>query len=68
MKKKGTAYIKMVCSFVAVFCLALCVVVLFYLYSSDILEEQAEYSNKNLLSTVQSVCDQDFVFYENMLR
>lgn len=68
MKKKGTAYIKMVCSFVAVFCLALCVVVLFYLYSSDIMEEQAEYSNKNLLSTVQSVCDQDFAFYDNMLR
>ena len=68
MKKKGTAYIKMVCSFVAVFCLALCMIVLFYLYSSDVMEKQAEYSNKNLLSTVQSVCDQDFIFYENMLR
>lgn len=68
MKKKGTAYIKMVCSFAAVFCLALCIVVLFYFYSSDVMEEQAEYSNQNLLATVQSVCDQDFVFYENMLR
>ena len=68
MKKKGAAYIKMVCSFAAVFCLALCIVVLFYFYSSDVMEEQAEYSNQNLLATVQSVCDQDFVFYENMLR
>lgn len=68
MKKKGTAYIKMVCSFVAVFCLALCVVVLFYLYSSDVMEKQVDYSNKNLLSTVQSVCDQEFRFYENVLK
>lgn len=68
MKKKGIAYIKMVLSFALVLCLSLSVVVLFFFYSSDVMTEQVDYANKNLLVTVQSVCDQEFRFYENTLK
>ena len=67
-KKKGTAYVKMVLSFVLVLCLSLSMVVLFYFYSSDMMEEQVDYANRNLLYTIQSVCDQEFHFYENTLK
>lgn len=68
MKKRGAAYIKMVLSFALVFCLSLSMVVLFYFYSSDVVEEQVDYANRNLLCAVQSGCDQEFRFYENVLK
>ena len=63
MKKRGIAYIKMVLSFALIFCLSLCMIVLFYFYSNNMMEEQVDYANQNLLLTVQSVCDQEFRFY-----
>lgn len=68
MKKRGAAYIKMVLSFALVFCLSLSMVVLFYFYSSDVVEKQVDYANKNLLCAVQSGCDQELRFYENVLK
>ena len=58
----------MLLSFVAVFCLPLVMVVLFYFYSGNVMEKQMELSSTNLMHTVRSVCDQEIEFYKNILR
>lgn len=57
----------MLLSFIVVFCLPLSMMILFYFYSEHVMEKQIEISNGNLLQTIQSVCDREIQFYQNIL-
>lgn len=68
MKRKGIAYRRMFLSFLLVFSLPLCLAIAFYFYSDYVMAGQMERSNENLLRTIQSVCDQEVQFYQNILQ
>ena len=68
MKRKGIAYRRMFLSFLIVFSLPLCLAIVFYFYSDNVMAGQMERSNENLLRTIQSVCDQEVLFYQNILQ
>lgn len=67
MQNKGMAYRKMMASFAAVFIIPLCMVVVFYFFSYRVTEKQAELSNDNFVGTIQSTCDRELQYYQNML-
>lgn len=67
MRNRGIVYHKMMASFVAVLAIPLCMVVAFYFFSYTVTEKQAELSNDNFVGTIQSACDQELQYYQNML-
>lgn len=67
MRNRGIVYHKMMASFVAVLAIPLCMVVAFYFFSYAVTEKQAELSNDNFVGTIQSACDQEIQYYQNML-
>ena len=68
MKRKGIAYRRMFLSFLIVFSLPLCLAIVFYFYNDYVMAKQMERSNENMLRTIQSVCDQEVQFYQNILQ
>lgn len=67
MKKRGIAYKRMIVSFAMIFVLPLTLVLAFYLYSYRVIERQIEVSNDNFVNTIQSACDRELQFYQNIL-
>lgn len=67
MRNRGIVYHKMMASFVAVLAIPLCMVVAFYFFSYTVTEKQAELSNDNFVRTIQSACDQEIQYYQNVL-
>lgn len=67
MRKKGIAFRRMVLSFAAVFLIPLCLVFAFYYFSYGVIEKQLEIANDNLVTTIQSTCDRELKYYQNVL-
>ena len=67
MRKKGVAFRRMMVSFAAVFLIPLCLVFAFYYFSYGVIEKQLEIANDNLVTTIQSTCDRELKYYQNML-
>lgn len=67
MRKKGVAFRRMMISFAAVFLIPLCLVVVFYNFSYGVIENQLEIANDNLVVTIQSTCDRELKYYQNVL-
>lgn len=67
MKNKGIAYKRMLVSFAMVFVVPLCLVFAVYLYSYHVIEDQIEASNDNFVHTIQSACDRELQYYQNVL-
>lgn len=67
MRKKGVAFRRMMVSFATVFLIPLCLVFAFYYFSYGVIEKQLEIANDNLVTTIQSTCDRELKYYQNVL-
>ena len=67
MRKKGVAFRRMMVSFAAVFLIPLCLVFAFYYFSYGVIEKQLEIANDNLVATIQSTCDKELKYCQNVL-
>ena len=67
MRKKGVVFRRMMVSFAAVFLIPLCLVFVFYYFSYGVIEKQLEIANDNLVATIQSTCDRELKYYQNVL-
>lgn len=67
MRNKGVAYRRMLASFATVFVIPLFLVFVFYFYSYVVIEKQVEAANENFVQTIQSTCDRELQYYQNVL-
>ncbi len=67
MKKKGSAYYKLVLSYVLIFMIPICLGLIFYSYSYRIIKDWVKVANTNLLQTIHGTCDSEYTHYKGIL-
>lgn len=67
MRKKGVIYKKMLFSFLGMLIIPLVIILFFYIYTYKTIESQTKVSNYNLLQTIQTTCDREIQYYQDML-
>ena len=67
MKKKGSAYYKLVLSYVLIFMIPICLGLIFYSYSYRIIKDWVKVANTNLLQTIHGTCDSEYMHYKGIL-
>lgn len=65
--KNWSAYRKLYLSYAGILLIPLVMAVLFYSYSYQVVERQADASNSSLIRTLQETCDRELEYYGNAL-